>query len=72
MGDRIDCVPPVVPNVATQDGRPLRRARRRWKIERLFAWFHNSRRLVVRWEHCVDNYLGFLHVACALILLKHL
>ena len=22
----------------TQDGRPLRRAKRRWKIERLFAW----------------------------------
>jgi len=24
----------------TQDGRPLRRYRRRWKIERLFAWLH--------------------------------
>jgi transposase len=34
---------------STQDGRPLRRARRRWKIERLFAWLHNSRRLVTRW-----------------------
>jgi hypothetical protein len=22
----------------TQDGRPLRRYRRRWKMERLFAW----------------------------------
>jgi hypothetical protein len=30
----------------TQDGRPLRRYRRRWKIERLFAWFQNFRRLV--------------------------
>jgi transposase len=57
---------------ATQDGRPLRRTKRRWKIERLFAWFHNSRRLVVRWEHCAANYLGFLHLACVLILLKHL
>ena len=28
----------------TQDGRPLRRHRRRWKIERFFAWLHNSRR----------------------------
>jgi hypothetical protein len=28
----------------TQDGRPLRRAKRRWKIERLFAWLHNCRR----------------------------
>ena len=25
----------------TQDGRALRRRKRRWKIERLFAWFHN-------------------------------
>jgi IS4 transposase len=28
-----------------QDGRPLRRYRRRWKIERLFAWMQNYRRL---------------------------
>ncbi len=26
---------------ATQDGRPLRRFRRRWKVERLFAWLQN-------------------------------
>ena len=31
----------------TQDGRPLRRYRRRWKVERLFAWLQNFRRLVV-------------------------
>ena len=30
----------------TQDGRPLRRYRRRWKIERTFAWLHAFRRLV--------------------------
>lgn len=56
----------------TQDGRSLRRYCRRWKIERLFAWLYNYRRLVVRWEYHVENYLGFLHLACALILLKHL
>ena len=59
-------------NVATQDGRPLRRARRRWKIERLFAWLHNSRRLVTRWEYHVENFLGMLQLACARILLRHL
>jgi transposase len=58
--------------VATQDGRPLRRTKRRWKIERLFAWLHNSRRLVTRWEHSIDNFLGFLQLACAKILLRHL
>ena len=56
----------------TQDGRPLRRRRRRWKIERLFAWLHNSRRLVTRWEYHVENFLGMLHLACARILLRHL
>jgi transposase len=56
----------------TQDGRPLRRRRRRWKIERLFAWLHNSRRLVTRWEYHVENFLGMLQLACARILLRHL
>jgi transposase len=35
---------------STQDGRRLKRYRRRWKIERLFAWLQNFRRLVVRHE----------------------
>jgi transposase len=29
---------------STQDGRRLKRYRRRWKIERLFAWLQNFRR----------------------------
>ena len=33
---------------STQDGRRLKRYRRCWKIERLFAWLQNFRRLVVR------------------------
>jgi transposase len=56
----------------TQDGRPLRRRRRRWKIERLFAWFHNYRRIVTRWERHADNFLGRIHLASAMILLRHL
>jgi transposase len=32
----------------TQDGRPLRRYRKRWRVERLFAWLHHFRRLVTR------------------------
>jgi len=58
--------------IRTQDGRALRRYRRRWKIERLFAWLHNSRRLVTRWEYHVANFLGMLQLACARILLRHL
>jgi transposase len=56
---------------ATQDGRPLRRYRRRWKVERLFAWLHNFRRLVVRYEYHLENFLGMLHLACIVILLRH-
>lgn len=59
-------------NPPTQDGRPLRRYRRRWKIERFFAWLHNSRRLVTRWEYYAENFLTMIHLACILILLRHL
>jgi len=54
----------------TQDGRKLRRYKRRWKIERLFAWLQNFRRLVVRYEHHVENFLGMLHLGCIIILLR--
>ena len=59
-------------NSPTPDGRPLRRYRRRWKIERFFAWLHNSRRLVTRWEYYPENFLTMLHLACILIFLRHL
>lgn len=54
----------------TQDGIPLRRYRRRWKVERLMAWLHNVRRIVTRWEVRVENYLGFVHLGCIRILLR--
>jgi len=56
----------------TQDLRRLRRYRRRWKIERLFAWLQNFRRLVVRYERYAENFLGMLHLGCCIILLRHL
>jgi len=54
----------------TQDGRPLRRARRRWKVERFFAWLQHSRRVVTRWDRSVNSFLGFVQLACARILLR--
>jgi transposase len=54
----------------TLDGRKLRRYKRRWKVERLFAWLQNYRRVVVRYEYHLDNFLGFVHLACIVILLK--
>ena len=54
----------------TQDGRELRRYCRRWKIERLFAWLHNFRRLVTRWEYHEANFLGLVQLGCVLILVR--
>ena len=54
----------------TQDGRALRRYRRRWKVERLFAWLQNFRRLIVRYEYHAENFLGFVHLGCIMILLR--
>jgi len=54
----------------TQDGRKLRRYKRRWKIERLFAWLSNFRRLVVRYEYKVENFLGMVQLGCIIILLR--
>ena len=56
----------------TQYGRKLRRYKRRWKIERLFAWLHNFRRLVVRYERRAENYLGLVKLGCIVILLRYL
>jgi putative transposase len=38
---------------------------RRWVVERTHSWINRSRRLLVRWEKKVENYLAFLHLACA-------
>jgi transposase len=58
------------PENKTQDGRPLRRYKRRWKVERLFAWLQNFRRVLTRFDFYPENYLGFVHLACIKILLK--
>ena len=69
---------PVIPHRSNrkkpsrQDGRELRRYRRRWIIERTIAWFGNFRRLTVRWDRLMETYGGFFHMACALITTRKL
>jgi sugar phosphate isomerase/epimerase/transposase len=53
----------------TQDGRSLRRYRRRWTVEHLFAWLQWFRRLVTRWEYHVGNFLGMVRLGCMKIML---
>jgi transposase len=54
----------------TQDGRKLRRYKRRWKIEQLFSWLQNFRRIATRFDFHDENYLGFVHPGCIKILLR--
>jgi len=54
----------------TQDGRKLRRYRKRWKVERLFAWLQNFRRLVVRYEYHLENFIAMIQLGCIIILLR--
>lgn len=58
------------PENKTQDGRFLRRYKRRWTVERTISWFQNYRRLCIRWEKSTKLFQGFLHLSCALLLLR--
>jgi transposase len=54
-------IEPIIParrnhtHATHQDGRKLRRYRRRWIVERTFAWLGHFRRLVVRYERLITT-----------------
>jgi transposase len=54
----------------TQDGRALRRYKRRWIVERTIGWLGNYRRLVVRYDRSLTIYQAFFHIACFMIVLR--
>lgn len=64
---------PIIPdrkgvtNWRYDDGRNLRRYRRRRQIERLIAWLANFRRRVVRYDRNILMCRGVLHLACVII-----
>lgn len=53
-----------------EDRRRLRRYRRRWIVERTFAWFGGFRRLLIRHERFTSMYCALLYFAAALIALR--
>jgi transposase len=69
-------IEPIIParsnrkRATHQDGRKLRRYRRRWIVERTCAWLGHFRRRVVRDERLITPYAGFFHLACALLTLR--
>lgn len=55
---------------ATQDARPLRRYKRRYRVERTISWLKNHRRIATRYEYYPHLFLGFAQLACLYIVLK--
>jgi putative transposase len=52
--------------------RNRKRKPHRWVVERAHAWMNQFRRLLIRWERKVANYLAFVQFACAAIVFRHL
>ena len=54
----------------TQDGRAMRRYKRRYRVERTISWLFNFRRLVVRYEHKPELFLSFVQLASLITILR--
>lgn len=52
-----------------EDGRKLRRYKRRYIIERTNSWLKNFRRVTTRWDRSLTSYTGFVRIACICITL---
>jgi putative transposase len=63
---------PHVPAKSPDSPKPKRRRgkARRWKVERTHSWINRARRLLIRWEKKVANYIGFLHLQFAIVALR--
>ena len=77
-GKPVDCevrkrgYTPHVPRKSNEPTKPEHRRgkARRWKVERTHSWLNRARRLLIRWEKKVANYIGFLHLQFALVTLR--
>jgi transposase len=73
---QIDLIAPrrggLRPSRRRQDRRKLRRYKRRWRVESLFAHLKRFRRIATRWDVKAANFLGFLQLASSVLLLRAL
>jgi len=60
------------PSRRRQDGRKLRRYKRRWRVESLFAHLKRFRRIATRWDVKSSNFFGFLQLASCVLFLRAL
>jgi transposase len=63
-------IKPVIARRRTAHGSGL--GRDRWVVERTFAWLHQRRRLLVRYDRAADIHEAFLSLACCLICWRRL
>jgi transposase len=63
-------VEPVIARRQTEHGSGL--GRYRWVVERTFAWLHNFKRLLVRYERRAEMHEAFLALGCCLVCYRRL
>jgi transposase len=61
---------PVIARRQTGHGSGL--GRHRWVVERTFAWLHNFKRLLVRYERRVEIHHALLALGCSLVCFRRL
>jgi putative transposase len=63
-----------IPHIPRKGDVPVKRRAgqraRRWVVECSHSWTNRARRLLVRWEKKLSNYLAFVHLQFAYIALK--
>jgi transposase len=63
-------VKPIIARRQTKHGSGL--GKRRWVVERTFAWLHNFRRLRTRYERHAETHQAFINLACAIICQRYI
>ena len=63
-------IKPVIARRQTEHGSGL--GRHRWVVERTFAWLHNFKRLLVRYERRADIHHALLALGCCLVCFRRL
>ena len=63
-------IKPEIARRQTEHGSGL--GRYRWVVERTFAWLHQFKRLLVRYDRRHDIHEAFLAIACCLVCFRRL
>ena len=63
-------IKPVIANRYHGHGSGL--GRHRWVVERTFAWLHNFKRLLVRYDRRAEIHEAFLAIGCCLVCFRRL